>query len=272
MPELIYDIKSFRGVDLDKGATSFNTIQCDNFDATIDENATSIYHGFLTKFPKSEAVGDDIGSQVSRGVFLFKRYDGNVYLQAFSDGTVRYLTGGNWTSLITGENGGYQFSFDSFNYLDKTFFSDGNQTMFKYHPSWTSAYGISDKEGGTTTTITGNLTFTTDDATVTAAGGAFTTELSAGDWIRKDSTEDWYEVLSITTDDELELMVDYLGTTGAGGADTSELCNKTSLRGRFIKVWKDRLVIGALALYWNLLKEDGDFLLTELGGKILMED
>jgi len=89
--------------------------------------------------------------------------------------------------------------------------------------------------------------------------------------IRKSSTEDWWEVLSVTNDDALELMTEYTGSTGAGGAGNSDVANKTSLRGRYIKVWKDRLFIGAVNQYWALLKEDGDALLTEAGGKILLE-
>jgi len=235
--ELVYDINKFGGINVSRGTTNNEVLSCENFDAVVDQNASSIYHGFITKFPKSTTSGNDIGSQISRGLFLFKRYEGLVYLQAFSDGTVRYLTGGAWTSILTGENGGRHFAFDSFSYLDKTFFSDGNLAVYKYHPSWTAAYGISDKDG-IVTDLTGDLTFTESDATVTAVGGTFITELSPGDWIRKSSTEDWWEVLSVTNDDALELMTEYTGSTGAGGAGNSDVANKTSLRGRYIKVWR----------------------------------
>lgn len=266
--EIVYDVANFKGVNYSEGTTSGEVIQCDNFDATVDNNASSVYHGFLTKFPKSITVGNEVGSQVSRGMFLFKRYDGQTYIQSFSDGTTKYLNSGVWTDILTGESGALPVSYDSFNYIDKVFFSNGNTAIYKYSPRWASAYPIRDKDLGETP-LSGTITFTDGSTVVTGVGCSFLTELSTGDWIRKNNTEDWWEVLSVTNDNLLELMTEYIGSTGSSSSSTK--ARITSLRGKFIKAWKDRLWVASGTLYYALLKEDGDFLLTEFGDKILME-
>ena len=248
MPELVYSATNFKGVANSYGATAGFPIACDNFDFISDNNATSIYHGFLTKFPKSEAAGDDIGSQVSRGIFLFvpSTYasDGDIaYIQAFSDGTVRYLTGGAWTSLNTGFTN-LHFDFDAFNYFDLLLWCNGKEGLYKWKYGWATGIPVQDKEG-TATNLTGTLTFTEDSPVVTAAGGAFATELFVGSFIRRATGNTWYEVESITDDNNLELTTLFLESTGAGGAGTSQKAANCSAKGRFLSVWKDRVIVGS---------------------------
>lgn len=70
----------------------------------------------------------------------------------------------------------------------------------------------------TETLLTGTVTFTKDDATLSGAGTAFESEVAAGNFIKRSTETTWYKVLSITSDTELELTEAY--TSGNTGDDT----------------------------------------------------
>ncbi len=64
-------------------------------------------------------------------------------------------------------------------------------------------------QGSADTAPSGTISVATNDATVTGGGTNFDPEVSAGDYIR--INDSWYEVLSITDDTHLELVVTYRG-------------------------------------------------------------
>jgi len=70
----------------------------------------------------------------------------------------------------------------------------------------------------TETLLTGTVTFTADDATLSGVGTAFETEVEAGNFIKRSTETTWYKVLSITSDTELEFTEDY--ASGDTGDDT----------------------------------------------------
>jgi len=246
---LVYDVSNFRGLIQAGGSTVNNVTQCDGFDAAIDQNGSTIFHGFLTKYPKhSVALGDTIGTEVSRGLFLYVPSDYGVsgvlkYLQAFSDGTLRYLNpGGAWTTLNAGFDTNFPFDFAAYIGLDRAFWSEGKAAVYKWKTNWSAGTTLKDKSA-TAIGLTGTLTFTEDDKTVTGAGTAFDTELVAGDWIRKSAATQFYEVDVVTDANNLELINAFAQTTGAGALNGSEKAGVAAVRGRFLEVWKDRLII-----------------------------
>lgn len=257
-------------------ATSGAVIQCDGFDYGVDQSGSAVLFGFLKKFPKSTALGDTITSKHSLGSFLFlpqtfSDTGAYRYVQGFSDGTVRYLNPSNvWTTIDSGRATNYHNDFESYSTRDVLYFSNGADDIMKWVDGWASAVRIKDK-GGTATAITGTLTFTDDSTIVTGSGTAFTTELAAGDYIRKNSTEEYFEVNSVTDNTTLKLRYVYAGTTGAGSAGGSQKAPNTTINGRYLKIWQDRLVIlGGVAFIFALLKEDGDVLLTESSDQLLL--
>jgi len=58
---------------------------------------------------------------------------------------------------------------------------------------------------GTSSTLTGTVTFTSGSATVTGSGTAFSTELAAGNFIKPSGGTRWYRVYSIASDTSLTL-------------------------------------------------------------------
>ena len=70
------------------------------------------------------------------------------------------------------------------------------------------------------TLLTGTVTFAASTA-VTGSGTAFSTELSAGDFIKNSADTPWYEILSIASDTALTLRKSYGGTTGADTVSTT---------------------------------------------------
>lgn len=246
--QLIYDSKTFGGLNLSKGSTQMNIINCDNFDVVTNQNANSLYQGFLTKFPKSFAVGDDVGSQVSRGIELFvpSTYSSSSdlgYVQAFSDGTIRILSGGSWTILNSGFTDRH-FDFASYNALDILFWCNGKEGIYRWEYGWTAAIPAQDKGAGGTA-LTGNLTFDQDSSLVTGVGTAFTTELVVGSFIRRTENENWYEVASIIDDNNLTLLTLFLEASGSGGVGNSQKAATNTIKGRYSHVWKDRLWIAS---------------------------
>jgi len=70
-----------------------------------------------------------------------------------------------------------------------------------------------------TLTLTGTVTFNGSSTAVTGSGTAFSTELKAGDIIRKSTGTSWYTVSSITNDTSLTLTAN--ADAGDDGADTA---------------------------------------------------
>lgn len=83
-----------------------------------------------------------------------------------------------------------------------------------------------------TVSLTGTPTFTNLSSAVSGSGCQFTTELSAGDYIWKDSDAYPYEVESITDDNNLTLVEDYgkAGGAGAGSKVMGERAEAIRLR------------------------------------------
>jgi hypothetical protein len=75
-------------------------------------------------------------------------------------------------------------------------------------------------QGTGATALTGNITFTAASKNVAGETGVsvFSTEVSAGDLIRLDSDGGWYEVDSVTDNENLVLVSDFQGTAGTGAA------------------------------------------------------
>jgi len=246
---LVYDANNFPGLKLDAGSTTGNIVQCDGFDAVVSQNATTLYHGFLTKYPKTKQVGDTIGTETTRGLFMFvpQTYgiaDTKAYLQGFSDGTMRQLLAGAWTTLNAGLNTLSPYDFDQFTPFDRMFWTNGRTNTYKWSRSWATATPLRDKEA-TPAALAGTITFTNGSKEVVGVGSSFTTEITSGSWIRRAATEYWYEVESVTNDLNLVLVENFLELTGAGGLGTSQSAATTTVRGRFIKVWKDRAFMAA---------------------------
>lgn len=67
------------------------------------------------------------------------------------------------------------------------------------------------------TTLTGTITFTNNDSTITGSGTLFTTEIKNGQYLKKttDSETLWVSVSSVISDTELELSDVYTGTTAS---------------------------------------------------------
>ena len=84
-----------------------------------------------------------------------------------------------------------------------------------------------------TRNLTGTITFTNGNATVTGSGSAFLTELRIGDWIRlstdADTTASYRRVQAIASDTSLTLTAVYGATGGAGtGVATSDVIHITN--------------------------------------------
>lgn len=74
--------------------------------------------------------------------------------------------------------------------------------------------------------LTGTLTFTNGSSTVTGSGTAFTTEVGAGMYIRKNNTTGtpWYKVSSVASNTTLTIAgTSYQETTGSGSAGGSQV-------------------------------------------------
>lgn len=247
MAEIIIDYSKMGGLILAGGSTNGFLVQCDNFDASVDNNGDTIYHGFLTKRPLASAYGDTIANQASLGIYYFLSYENKIPLQGFTDGTIRYLVGGvTWTSIKSGLSG-TPVDFEGYLGLDRIFFTDGVANVWKWANGWTAPVALQDKDGTTPTAITGTLTFTVNVSTVTGGGTSFLTACPAGTYIRRASTEYWYEVKSVESDTSLTLTTAFFETTGAGASGGSQKAMQTVDRGRFLKVWKDRLYVASIS-------------------------
>lgn len=242
----IIDTTNFGGLNLNSGSTVGNVLQCDNFDAAVSQNATARYYGFLKKFPATETVGDVIAASSTRGLFLFipSTYgaaDTKQYLQAFSDGTVRYLNvGGAWQSLASGFSAFLPFDFAQYTAVDKAFWSNGRAAPYKWKDSWSAGRILKDK-GGTPTAIAGATLTWNLSATVTSDVD-ISGVLATGDWIRRSNTSVyWDEIESVAVGGLTITLTAASGDNGASAAGGAQKAPDALIRGRFIEVWKDRV-------------------------------
>lgn len=74
----------------------------------------------------------------------------------------------------------------------------------------------------TSATLTGTWTFTNGSPTVTAAAdGNAQAEVTAGDFVDRDTPDVYYEVQSVDNDNQLTLTSNFIGETGADAADAA---------------------------------------------------
>lgn len=248
MKYIVYDKNSFTGINLSSGSSYNNVLECDGYMATVSKNATTSYHGFLTKYPKTTAVGDTIGTSISRGLFMFvpSTYgvsDTKKFLQGFNDGTVRHLNAANaWTTVTSGFSIYFPYDFEQYTPADRVFYSDGKAAVHKWKTTWAASVALHDKSATATNIAGATLTWAlstsvTSDADISAS-------VTAGDWIRKSSTSIyWDEVESVAAGGLTITLCETSLETGAGGAGTSQKATTTTVRGRFLKVWKNRMFI-----------------------------
>jgi len=78
---------------------------------------------------------------------------------------------------------------------------------------------------GATGNLTGTWTFTNGSTTVSGTGGAATTELAAGDYVRVSDGSEWYKVTSVTNDNEFEITPAFQQATVTDTADSTKYNN-----------------------------------------------
>ena len=78
---------------------------------------------------------------------------------------------------------------------------------------------------GATGNLTGTWTFTNGSTTVSGTGGAATTELAAGDYVRVSNGTEWYKVTSVTNDNEFEITPAFQQATVTDAADSTKYNN-----------------------------------------------
>jgi len=89
---------------------------------------------------------------------------------------------------------------------------------------------------GTSSTLTGTVTFTSGSATVTGSGTAFSTELAAGNFIKPSGGTRWYRVYSIES--ATSLTLEETVKSGDTGADT---VNLTQYRDYVARIYCNKL-------------------------------
>jgi len=78
---------------------------------------------------------------------------------------------------------------------------------------------------GATGNLTGTWTFTNGSTTVSGTGGAATSELSAGDYVRVSNGSEWYKVTTVTNDNEFEITPAFQQATVTDAADSTKYNN-----------------------------------------------
>ena len=78
---------------------------------------------------------------------------------------------------------------------------------------------------GATGNLTGTWTFTNGSTTVSGSGGAATSELAAGDYVRVSNGSEWYKVTSVTNDNEFEITPTFQQATVTDAADSTKYNN-----------------------------------------------
>ena len=277
MAEIIYGGQSFTGVINALSASSGQVVRADNFDYTVDQNGDTFFFGFLTKFPQSEQIGNAFSGVASLGVHLFlpQSYsqDGDYrFVQSFTDGNVRYYDKPSltWISIGTGFSPDYHRSYATYATRDVVYMANGIDPVKKWRTGWTALADLKDKGTPNPNFLTGNLYFTDDSDVVTGIGTIFLTEIKPGDYIRKNVDEEFFEVQDVRDDTYLYLYTKYVGVSEYGGIGVSQKAIDSSMNGRYVRIWKDRLIIIGGATYYYLMIEDGTYLLQEDGFKLFL--
>jgi len=78
---------------------------------------------------------------------------------------------------------------------------------------------------GATGNLTGTWTFTNGSTTVSGSGGAATSELVAGDYVRVSNGSEWYKVTSVTNDNSFEITPAFQQATVTDAADSTKYNN-----------------------------------------------
>jgi hypothetical protein len=242
---------NFKGVLTAMGSTSAAILQGVNYLVGASQDATTYYHGFLRKYPKSETLGDTISSSAGLGLHLFLPSVSGIesayrYLQAFSDGTMRYLSPVTdaWTSLNSGYPTTLPFDYADFNYLDRTFWTNGRQAPRKWGRDWTAGALLQDKSN-TAVNLSGIWTYTNGSARVTGISGLATTQLVQGSWDRADSIGTWYEVISILDNNEFTINTTFGEATYTTISGVTQKAATSTVRGRFVENWNNRLFLAS---------------------------
>ena len=78
-------------------------------------------------------------------------------------------------------------------------------------------------------TLTGTITFTNADATVSGSGTAFESELAEDEFIRVSTVSKFYRIVNIVSDTELELEIEFEETTVEDVEDSSVMRDAASI-------------------------------------------
>jgi len=97
-----------------------------------------------------------------------------------------------------------------------------NDGIVKREPIGTTYYLDFD---GATGNLTGTWTFTNGSTTVSGTGGAATSELAAGDYVRVSNGSEWYKVTSVTDDNHFEITPAFQQATVTDAADSTKYNN-----------------------------------------------
>jgi hypothetical protein len=246
MQYITIDSTNFNGIKTSDGSSAGFIQQANNWDVGVSKDGATLFHGFVTKPPKSEALGNTIAASASRGVHLFNSSASAItiaarYLQGFSDGTMRWLDGTNvWTTLNSGYYVAPIFGFADFIYLDRAFWTNGREAPRKWGRDWDSGCLLQDKSN-TATALSGKTTWTAAGYTVTGISTLFTTQTQPGTWIRGDSADDWYEVANVIDAHELTIISPYVDITHTFISGMSQKAATSTIRARFVEFWNDRL-------------------------------
>jgi hypothetical protein len=173
--------------------------------------------------------------------------DGNdTAIKGATDGTFignngnKLLVDANGSVLAIGADAATGYSPDQSSYIDGTgnLLIDDDGRLETHSTVTTDEGSFRDDFSGSslTTALTGTVTFTNASTAISGSGTAFTTELKAGDYIKKsaESETNYVRISYIVDDTNLVLESNYAGTTAA---TTSVKSNwKTSITGGSITV------------------------------------
>jgi len=248
---LTYTSDNFTGINNLQSASSGAVLQANNVDFELDKDAdSSIYYGFLRKVPAISTIGDTVGTAISLGVYVFvpTNYDsaGNLYIQAFDDGTVRYLDPTSldptWTTIFTGTDSSHTRQYDFATYGDTLYFTNGYEAVQKWKAGWTASKNIADLGAKVTTLGTDNWDFAINSSGVDVDADV-SSSVEIGDWIQKDDNAPWYGVDDVVVTGGATTII--LSSLYLEATDTNvQTVNKATdslIRARFLSVFKDRM-------------------------------
>ena len=252
MKRLEYNFTNFGGIDTETPSSTGTVLRANNVEQIVDlDSASSKNYGFIQKVPALTQLGNTVGTTSSRGLYLFiplDSYATNYYIvQAFSDGTVRYLDNATnlWTTIFTetggsgtgGINGNLQYDFETYGNI--LYFTNGENLVQKWKPGWTTSRDIVDL-GATPVDITGTLTFTENDLNVTCPTD-LTAQLSVGDWIQAGDNLTWYEIDTITYSSQTEIILVNRFVETTTTVTVANRADNATITARFLHIFKDRL-------------------------------